>query len=167
MFLKITKKLLLLLLLIILISCTKMNYSSIMVTKVIDGDTIEIATGERVRLIGIDTPELHISEKLYKDAKRTNKDIQTIQKLGEKAYYFAKKLMEGKKVKLEYDIEKKDRYGRLLAYVFLEDGTFINAKLVEEGYAKLYTFPPNVKYVYLLTRLQKEARENTRGLWGN
>lgn len=69
-------------------------------------------------------------------------------------------------MRLELDVDQMDRYGRTLAYVYLEDGTFLNAKLVEEGYAVIMTVPPNVKYVDLFIKLQKEARENRKGLWG-
>jgi micrococcal nuclease len=141
------------------------NYSNILVKRVVDGDTLLLETGERVRLIGIDTPELHESNKLYRDAGRTGQDARTIQKLGQKAYEFTRSLVEGKRVSLEFDVEKYDRYQRLLAYVYLKDGTFVNAEIVKQGYANLMTFPPNVKYVDLFQKLYQEARENRRGLW--
>ena len=72
----------------------------------------------------------------------------------------------GGKVKLEYDIEKRDKYGRLLAYVKTTDGQFVNYLLVQNGYAVLFTVPPNVKYVDDLTLAQKEAREKGLGIWG-
>ncbi len=74
-------------------------------------------------------------------------------------------ILRGKKVRLEYDVGKKDRYGRTLAYVFLEDGTFLNAKLLEEGYAVIMTIPPNVKYSDLFLTIQRKARDNNKGLW--
>lgn len=141
------------------------SYDDILVTRVVDGDTLKLENGERVRLIGIDTPEMHESSKLYKDSQRTNQDIRTIQAMGRKAYVFTKDLVEGERVRLEFDVEKRDRYGRLLAYVFLKDGTFINAEIVKEGYASLMTYPPNVKYVDEFKKLYREARENNRGLW--
>ncbi len=67
---------------------------------------------------------------------------------------------------LEFDVQQLDRYKRLLAYVYLEDGTFVNAWLVQHGYAAVMTVPPNVKYQELFLRLQREAREGSRGLWG-
>ena len=141
------------------------NYADVLVKRVVDGDTIVLETGERVRLIGIDTPELHESDKLYRDASRTKQDISTIQKLGRRAYEFTRNLVEGKRVSLEFDVEKRDRYKRLLAYVYLKDGTFVNAEIVKQGYASLMTIPPNVKYADLFLRLYREARENRRGLW--
>jgi len=141
------------------------NYADVLVKRVVDGDTIVLETGERVRLIGIDTPELHESDKLYRDASRTKQDISAIQKLGRRAYEFTRNLVEGKRVSLEFDVEKRDRYNRLLAYIYLKDGTFVNAEIVKQGYASLMTFPPNVKYADLFLRLYREARENRRGLW--
>jgi len=142
------------------------NYSDIMVTRAVDGDTLILDNGERVRLIGIDTPEMHVSNKLYKDSRKSGEDISTIQKLGRRSYEFTKKLVEGKRVSLEFDVEKRDKYGRLLAYAYLKDGTFVNAEIVKQGYASLMSIPPNVKYADTFLRLYREARENNRGLWG-
>ena len=142
------------------------NYTDILVTRVVDGDTLRLETGERVRLIGIDTPEMHESDKLYRDSRRTGQDIRTIQGLGRRAYEFTKKLVEGKRVSLEFDVEKQDKYGRLLAYVYLKkEGTFVNAEIIKQGYASLMTIPPNVKYVDLFFNLYQDARKNQRGLW--
>ncbi len=141
------------------------SYNDILVIRAVDGDTLKLENGERVRLIGIDTPEMHESDKLYKDSRRTGQDIRTIQALGRRAYEFTRNLIEGKRVRLEFDVEKHDKYGRLLAYVFLLDGKFVNAEIVKQGYASLMTFPPNVKYADLFLKLYQEARENRRGLW--
>ena len=155
--------------LINLSSCNKAQpesrYADIYVRRVVDGDTLELQGGERVRLIGIDTPEVHESEKLHRDARRSRQDIRAIKAMGERSWEFTKGLAEGKAVRLEFDVEKRDRYGRFLAYVYLADGTFLNAKIVEGGYASLMTFPPNVKYANLFLRLYREARQNRRGLW--
>jgi len=141
------------------------NYADVLVKRAVDGDTLVLETGERVRLIGIDTPEMHESNKLYRDAQRTKQDVTTIQKLGRRAYEFTKNLVEGKRVSLEFDVDKYDKYDRLLAYVYLKDGTFVNAEIVKQGYASLLTIPPNVKYADLFLKLYQEARENRRGLW--
>ena len=144
---------------------TRYNYEDILVTRAVDGDTLLLESGERVRLIGIDTPEMHESQKLYKDSQRAKQDIATIKALGRRAYEFTRNLVENKRVRLEFDVEKKDQYGRMLAYVYLKDGAFLNAKIIEEGYASLMTYPPNVKYVETFQKLYREARENQRGLW--
>lgn len=143
------------------------DYSDILVKRVVDGDTVVLEDGQRVRFIGIDTPEMHESAKLHRDSRETNQDIETIKKLGRRAYQFARGLIEGKRVSLEFDVEKHDKYGRLLAYVYLKDGTFVNAEIVKQGYASLMTIPPNVKYANLFLRLYRQARENRRGLWGD
>ncbi len=135
------------------------------VTRVIDGDTIELNTTERVRLIGIDTPETRVNRKLERDMKRTGKESQMIIAMGKEATEFTKRLALGKTVTLEYDAEKRDRYGRLLAYVYLPDGKMLNAEILKQGYGQLYTFPPNIKHVDMFIKMQLEARENERGLW--
>jgi len=135
------------------------------VKRVIDGDTLKLSNDQRVRLIGVDTPELHYSNKLLRDAKRTQRDIKTIQALGRRSSIFTKDLCLGKKIRLEFDVEKRDKYGRVLAYVYLEDGTFINAKILKEGYGQVMTIPPNVKYADYFLKLQKEAKANNKGLW--
>ncbi len=137
------------------------------VARVVDGDTLKLSNGEKVRLIGVDTPEIHFSKKLLKDSEKSHKDIKTIQALGKRAADFTQKLCEGKKVRLEFDVEKRDRYKRLLAYVYLEDGTFVNAKILEEGYAQVMTVTPNVKYAGKFVKLQTEARDKRKGLWGD
>jgi micrococcal nuclease len=141
------------------------DYSNILVTRAVDGDTLVLENNERVRLIGIDTPEMHESDKLNRDAQRSGQDVEAIKHLGRQSYEFTKKLVEGKRVRLEFDVERYDKYKRILAYVYLEDQTFVNAKIVQEGYASLMTYPPNVKYADLFLKLYQEARQNQRGLW--
>ena len=123
------------------------------VERVIDGDTIQLGTGERVRYIGIDTPELHHPRK-------------PVQRYGREAKEFNRNLVEKRAVRLEFDVERYDKYGRLLAYIFLPDGTFVNAELLRQGYANLLTIPPNVKHTEQFVQAQKQAREAGRGLWG-
>ena len=143
------------------------DYADVRVNRVVDGDTIILENGERVRLIGIDTPEYHESEKLYRDSERTGMDQRTIRELGKRAYFFTKNLVEGKHASLEFDVERHDRYDRLLAYVYLKDAnrTFVNAEIVKEGYASLMAIPPNVKYADLFLKLLQEARNSRKGLW--
>lgn len=123
------------------------------VERVVDGDTVVLSTKERVRYIGLDTPEFYYASK-------------SVEAYAREAAEFNRRLVEHKRVHLEFDMERFDKYGRLLAYVFLEDGTFVNAQLLQQGYAQLLTIPPNVKYVELFVGLQREAREAERGLWG-
>jgi micrococcal nuclease len=145
-------------LLLFLISCTSPDdYSRIKVIQVIDGDTIKLANGKLLRYIGIDTPEVRI--------KKQNRFVYAPQPYAIEAKELNKKLVENKFVKVEFDVEKTDVYGRLLGYCFVGN-TFINTKLLGEGYAVLYTMPPNVKYVDAFIEAQKNARTARRGLWG-
>lgn len=125
------------------------------VERVVDGDTIVLRGGERVRLIGIDTPET-------KDPRRG------VQCFGKEASRRTSTLLPaGEKVRLVYDVERHDRYDRTLAYVYRAgDGLFVNAALVRDGYASAYTYPPNVAHADELVALQREARDANRGLWG-
>ncbi len=141
------------------------NYDDILVVRAVDGDTLKLENGERVRLIGIDTPEVYESTKLYRDSKKSGQDIKAIQALGKRSSGFTRDLVEGKRVRLEFDVEKRDKYQRLLAYVYLKDGIFVNAEIVKQGYASLMTYPPNIKYVDTFKELYQEARVNNRGLW--
>lgn len=141
------------------------RYQEVAVIQVYDGDTIKIDTGERVRLIGIDTPEVHENPKMRRDSERTKKDLQTILVLGKKAKVFAQSLLEGKKVRLDFDVEQKDKYGRLLAYVYLMDGRFVNEEIMRNGYAYPMTIPPNVRYADDFRAWYREAVEQKRGLW--
>lgn len=120
------------------------------VVRVIDGDTIVLSDRRTIRYIGIDTPE---QGQPFHDAARN----------------FNRKLVQSRTVELEFDVERYDQYGRLLAYVFVRDRSgrrvFVNAELIRNGLARTYTKPPNVKYADLFVRLQEEARAQKRGLW--
>lgn len=139
------------------------------VLKIIDGDTIIVeykGKKENVRLIGLDTPESHLNRKARKDAERNNADIRSIIRAGREATRFVQILLKpGDEVSLEFDTQIRDKYGRLLAYVFLRDGKMLNEEILRAGYAHLLTYPPNVKYVERFLRAYQEARENNRGLW--
>ena len=130
---------------------------SFAVKKISDGDTFWIyngtSEGEKIRLIGVDAPE---SKSVFKKKKGY---------FGKEAKEYLTNLLKGKHVKLEYDVDHIDQYGRTLAYVYLEDGTFVNADLMKNGYAMVMTIPPNVKFADEFVKLQQEARENNRGLW--
>ena len=84
---------------------------------------------------------------------------------GKESKAYVTQLLTGKKVRLEYDVSKYDRYKRTLAYVYLENGTFLNAFLIKNGYASVMTVPPNVRHADLFVQLQKEARDKKKGLW--
>lgn len=116
-----------------------------LIVRVIDGDTIDIEGGYRVRYIGIDTPEK--DEIFYSEATEANR-----------------RLVEGKKVRLEKDVSATDRYGRLLRYVWV-DSRMVNAELVKLGMAEAKAYPPDTKYQGYFERLEKEARTARRGIW--
>lgn len=141
------------------------DYNKVLVTYVIDGDTLKLENGEKVRLVGIDTPESKQNAKLKRDLKKTDKDAVTLINMGKKASRFTNSLASKKYVRLEFDVEKRDRYNRLLAYVYLPDGRMLNAEIIKAGYAQILSIPPNVKYQDLFLELQQEARDNNRGLW--
>jgi micrococcal nuclease len=121
------------------------------VTRVIDGDTIEIEGGEHVRYIGIDTPE-------------TVDPRKPVQCFGIEASKKNKELVEGKMVRLEKDITERDKYGRLLRYVWVGD-LFVNLELVKQGFATSYSYPPDIKFQKEFLAAEKEAREAELGLW--
>lgn len=120
------------------------------VRSVIDGDTIEVELGGReyrLRYIGVDTPER--GEPYYAEATEANRQ-----------------LVEGQPIILVKDVSETDRFGRLLRYVYLEDGTFVNAELLRQGMARRVTFPPDVAQQTHFGQVQEEARLAGRGLWG-
>jgi micrococcal nuclease len=129
------------------------------VVKVVDGDTfwVENAIGKRIkiRLIGVDTPE---------SMKSAKKEIGYY---GLEAKAYLTKMILGQNIKLVCDIDSLDQYRRILAYVYLENGTFVNADLMKNGYAMVMTIPPNIKFADEFVKLQQEARKNNRGLWKN
>jgi len=120
------------------------------VRSVTDGDSFEVTlrnARERVRLIGIDTPEAGANRKAYRDAARTSQGMDAVVAAGQRAKSFVKTLVSvGDTVSMEFDVQERDRYGRVLAYLYLSDGRMLNEVLLREGYARLYTVPPNVKY---------------------
>jgi len=126
------------------------------VVRVVDGDTVAVRLGRReetVRLIGIDTPE-------------TVDPRSPVARFGEEASARTKALLPaGTGVRLVADVEARDRYDRLLAYVYRDDGTFVNLALVEDGYASVLTYPPNVAHQSEFTAAAARARDEGRGLW--
>jgi micrococcal nuclease len=124
------------------------------VERVVDGDTLKLSDGRRVRLIGIDTPE-------------TVDPRRPVECLGAEALAHTSELLPpGTAVRLEYDVEHLDRYERTLAYVYrLDDGLFVNLDLLTEGYAEQFTVPPNVARAEELSRAVATARNAGKGLW--
>ena len=121
------------------------------VERVVDGDTVIIAGIGSVRLIGVDTPE----------TVHPTKDVDAF---GLEASGFLEQLVFERLVRLEYDWDRSDRYGRTLAYVYLGDGTFVNAEIIRQGYGHAYTRYP-FKYLEEFRQLEREARDQKRGLW--
>ena len=140
------------------------NFASVVearVTRVIDGDTIEVtfaadwwltSSTYKVRYIGIDTPE-------------TVHPSKPVECFGWQSSAKNSELVAGKVVGLERDVSETDKYGRLLRYVWVGD-ILVNDYLVRHGYARVYTYPPDVKYAQRFVEAEREARENNRGLWG-
>jgi micrococcal nuclease len=126
------------------------------VVRVVDGDTILVAIGgreERVRYIGVDTPE-------------TVKPRTPVQCFGKRASAENHRLVDGREVRLVTDVEARDRYGRLLAYVYRAgDGLFVNEALLRGGYATELAIAPNVRFAGRFTALTRQARAAGRGLW--
>jgi len=126
------------------------------VVRVVDGDTIHVRLDgrrEKVRYIGVDTPE-------------SVKPGAPVECFAGRAGEFNRRLIAGERVRLVSDLEPRDRYGRLLAYVYrVRDGLFVNAELVRRGYAETLTVPPNVEHAAELRRLASAARRGGRGLW--
>ena len=120
-------------------------YEQAFVTSVIDGDTVEVADGSRVRYLGIDTPEFGE----YYAAEATERN---------------RALVEGKVVELQGGTRDRDEYGRFLRYVYV-DGVFVNAELVAQGYARAYIFDPDDRYSQVLVQLEQYAKLRQRGLW--
>ena len=127
------------------------------VEKVIDGDTIVLEGGEKVRYLGINAPEIRRWE--------GNRWTPKKQIFGEEATSYNQKLVERKKVKLEYDLKKRDNYNRVLAYIWI-DGIFVNGELLKNGLALVDVRAPNVKHQKMFLDLQREARDFHRGIWG-
>ena len=139
------------------------------VTRIVDGDTLKVfylEGEESIRLIGIDTPESRVNKKTKKDAKRSGQDIETIIAMGKRATEYVESLVKpGGLITIEFDVQERDRYKRLLGYVYLSNGKMLNEEIVKAGYASVMTIPPNVKYKDRFLKAYQEAREDKRGLW--
>lgn len=161
------------------------------VASVIDGETLQLSNGEKVRLIGIDVPASSKNAKLRDDIKATGKDAKALIAAGKSAAKFLRKLIKDEKIGLEYDAREEEKSGLKWVYVYfyldphldmempetwyaeLSPGTgerqlrvFLNATMIKAGYATMKIIPPNVKFQELFLKLQEEAKEQKRGLWG-
>ncbi|MDO8498321.1 MAG: thermonuclease family protein [bacterium] len=138
-------------------SAALLDGEEVKVVRVVDGDTVEVEGRKKVRYIGIDTPE-------------TVDPRRPVACFGKEASEENKKLVEGKTVILEKDISETDKYGRILRYVYLkrENGEllFVNDYLVRQGFAKVVTYPPDVRFSQQFLEAEREARAENRGLWG-
>jgi micrococcal nuclease len=128
------------------------GFERVFIDYVYDGDTVRTARGEKIRLIGLDTPEMNWEEGEAEFYAR-------------EAFEYTREKLLKRSVYLEYDKEHRDKYDRLLAYLFLEDGTFFNQELLKEAYAGLLLIPPNLKYQDLFKETVREARLDYRGIW--
>jgi micrococcal nuclease len=138
--------------LVFLIALFTLSAAKLYVKQVYDGDTLALNTGEQVRFIGVDTPEI--------DHKGHKSDF-----LSHEAREFSARLLQGKAVRLEFDQERNDHHGRLLAYIFLENGDMANELVVRKGLARVLPKPPNLKYFSLLLDAQRRAMSERVGLW--
>lgn len=123
------------------------------VVRVVDGDTLILDGNQRVRLIGVDTPE-------------TVHPSRPVEQFGKEASAFTRRMAEGRRVRLAYDDDRTDRYDRTLAYVYLEDGTLLNAEIIRQGYGYAYTRFP-FRLMDEFRAYEREARDNRRGLWAD
>jgi endonuclease YncB( thermonuclease family) len=123
------------------------------VAKVYDGDTFQTRHGEKVRLLNLNTPEIQHRDNLAQPG-------------GNKASKALNALILGQQVKLTFDKEKKDKYGRTLAHIWMRDGLWVNQYMIQKGYAHVYTFEPNTRWVQKLLKAEHQAREKKLGIWG-
>lgn len=137
---------------VLLVALITLSSAKLSVRQVYDGDTVALSTGEHVRYLGLDAPEI--------DHKGGKSDF-----LAREARDVNAKLVQGKQIRLEFDQERCDRHGRLLAYVFLENGDMVNVLLLKKGLARVFQQPPNLKYSSLLLDSQRRAMAERVGIW--
>jgi micrococcal nuclease len=149
------------------------------VVKVVDGDTVTLQMGERqedIRLVGIDTPEKYAGRKLDADARKSGRSKEALQALGREASKVTSAILAGRPVWLELDVQERDRYGRLLGYLYVAspDGDWqfdaktyqqVNLEIVRRGWADVMTYPPNVRYEPKFREAARRAKETRQGIW--
>lgn len=161
------------------------DYNRVKIVGLYDADTFKLSNGERLRLIGIDAPDPGSPERLDRDSRLLNKSVAEITAMGEEAMEFVRQNFVGKYVRLEFDTDKRDQYGRLLAYAYdietyagqeevvagvgeeIVNGyqVFINASIIKSGYAIPLSIPPNRKYAGLFENAYQDAKKFKRGWW--
>lgn len=132
------------------------------VLQVVDGDTFQVdyrGRKERLRLIGLDTPELDHRDRPWEGEAPWQAPGLRVRN------FVRSRIVPGKEYAVEWDVERRDKYGRLLGYLYLPDGVLLNELLLAEGLAALYTFPPNVRYVERFRKAARRARQHRRGFW--
>ena len=142
------------------------------ILSITEGDTIVMRLQggykEKVRLIGIDAPKCRPNPKAEKDVIRTGAYLRTINEMGQGATRYLKSVLRsGDHVNIELDVQERDWYGRLLGYVWLQDGRMLNEEIVRAGFAGLVTYPPNIRHLRRLQEAYRDAREEKRGLWSD
>ncbi|MFH1360113.1 MAG: thermonuclease family protein [Candidatus Omnitrophota bacterium] len=144
------------------------KYENVLVDKVLSTDSFILEDGEKIRLIGLKAPEVPKKKKEFKrnEYNIIIREVDPLISVNERAFQFTQKLLVKKYVRLEFDVQRKDDDFYTLAYVFLEDDTFVNAEILRQGYASLRTIPPNDKYIDELRAAYQEARQEKRGLQG-
>ncbi len=147
------------------------KYSDIGVKEVLSGDMIRLENDESLRLIGVDTPEIIDGNKLQFDAKVSNIPVEVLKVMGNEAKCFIEKLIDGKKVRVEFDKKRKDNYGVLLGYVFIipdknnKEEVFLNAELIKSGYTYKIDTTPNGRYMSFFEKLHEYAKGLSSQLW--
>ena len=149
------------------------EYFDIAISEVISGDMLRMENGETVRLIGVDTPEVIDCNKLEFDSKISGVPIEVLKVRGNEARQFVVKMVENKRIRVEFDEKIKDNYGNLLGYVFLlpnrgnaqDDEIFINAEIIKRGYSSRINTASNDRYADLFKRLHEYAKQMGSQLW--
>jgi len=143
------------------------TYHSVLVSKVLSTDRFVLESGEKIKMIGVNAPEPPPREKAKFDSfgfPIRNEKME--EPIAERALTYTKEVLLGKRVRLEFDVERKSPDFETYAYVFLADGTFVNEEILKQGFAQLKTAPPNNKYTSKLREAYQEARREKRGLQG-
>jgi len=147
------------------------QYYGLNVKEVIDGNVLRLSSGQVFRLLGVDVPSVQQSGKFYNESKDLKIPIEVLSVMAKEALLFTKKLVEKKKINIEFDTQHYDLYGVLIGYVYLDekddadDGIFVNAEIIKNGYSHYVDTAPNVRYIELFKQLHQQAKEKARGLW--